>query len=131
MADGRTTLLILVMISFFLSLAGYNSMLTQLTTDWLGGSGLGGLTAFLGLLIWGIILVIGTPVLSGVLGSNFGQIYTIPIAIISGVILGLFTVPLSFLTEPAIPVIIRTLVGLIMGTMLISTILSFIRGGEF
>ena len=157
MADGRSLLLVLVMINFFMYLMGYPSAGQNMMTSWFctpTGVNLGVLGNFsagttavctgigdyatgatgIGPMITGIVgIILGATVLAiagGAISSNFGLIYTIPAFIVSAVLLGLFLTPLSFITEAGIPYPLNALIGLVFGVMLLFSMISFIRGGE-
>lgn len=139
MASGTTTLMILVMMSLFLWIMGYQSIGNQMLYGWScpPGAGCGGLSDVVGFI--GVIIgflatgFLVSAAISGSLPGSFSVIYTVPILLFSGLIAGLFLLPLSFLTEPEIvmPTVVKMLLSAVFGVMILSTVISFIRGGEF
>ena len=155
MADGRTLLMVQVMIVFFLYLMGYHSAGQQLMGGWLctpqsisigfgnvstgipiacagtgsfdtGASGMAGMADLIIMLILGLAAI---GVATSVVSSNFGLIYAIPAVMISAVVV-LFLTPLSFMSEIMLPYPLNTFISLVFGMMLIYTIITFVRGGE-
>lgn len=136
MASGMSTLMILTLIMFGMNLMGYHSGMNDLMSNWIKNpatgevAGIGDLSAMLGILMVGIVAAAGTGVAASALGSNFGVIYAIPAAIMQFFVIGLFLVPISFLTEGVLPYPIDVLASIIFGIMTIFTVISFVRGGE-
>jgi hypothetical protein len=122
-------MMLMFCINFGLGLAGYTSAAQTMVY---GGNSL---TSVQGVqnMVWALIgafgLIAGAAIAGGALSSNFGLIYTIPIALL-GVVLTFIMSPLSFLNEVAMPAEIKTLFLGIFGIALIGGVLSFIRGGD-
>jgi len=122
-------MMLLFCINFGLGLAGYSSAASQLAYGGFGLTSVEGVQGMVWALLGAFGIIAGAAIAGGALSSNFGLIYTIPIAIL-GVIMALVMSPLSFLNEVALPAEIKMLFLGIFGIALIGGVLSFIRGGD-
>ena len=125
-------LLMLFTISFFLYLGGYQSGLLMMMDNW-GGAGAGiGSDAFAGVLIGSLIAGFAGAAAAGAISGGFlgsqSVIYTIPAGFITTFLGSFMLLPISFIFEPAMPLVLKIFLGGFLYICLISAVISFIRG---
>lgn len=133
MGLGTNLLLLTFSISFVLYLGGYTSGFLLLWSSW-GGGGIG-TAALMGSLITSIVVgfigAIGAAVASRAVAGSYSVMFSIPAGFITTFLASFMLTPLSFLWDPAMPEIMRYFLGGFLGILLVSTIITFIRGADF
>lgn len=82
-----------------------------------------------GLILIGFVALIASGIISNLLGQGYSAIYIIPLLILMAV-LNLVVFPMSFITQSAMPDILKIILIVFFNLLTVLAIISFVRGGD-
>lgn len=147
MPNLTNLLIMLVCINFSMAILGYTNSYDDIANGWLernaGGGGtqvtlsgtfagagnVNGVSSIINTIILASLAGLGLTIVAGFFGSGFSVIYFLPaftVVIIGDLILR----TTGFLSDPTIPVEIKTLIFVVIGIVTITTVISYMRGYE-